>query len=359
MRLRRAAMIVGALVLLAALPVAGVETRCTATPRPAVEPARQFDISEPDYRRAEGDSYLTYPEWYIVQAYADLAGTTRQSSESAFDYLASIRGLWTALCRATIVAEGAGPVTLDQKVTNYIIAYSFTAEMAVKGLYERSIGAVTAWLRGPERTPEDEFALRLLDDYAGFLRQTQWYRYPFGGELLRFWRDTAWRGGNPLRKIERRVGLSLEYAGKAAYAAAIGFAAGYDPADLRIKSVVLGLDAADIAADPRIEKLRDLGDGAVLIETPRYREFTEILRGLGAHGRSVVEIAGNHRILTTVIAPTPQRIDTPGAKVIFALPIQSRPGWQRLGLDTEVTALTALIGAVERQGAEFEHAYDY
>jgi hypothetical protein len=73
-----------------------------------------------------------------------LAGVARQSSESDFDYLASIRGFWTSLCRSTIAATSAGPVTTDQKVTNYIIGISFTGEMAIKGLYERTIGAFTA-----------------------------------------------------------------------------------------------------------------------------------------------------------------------------------------------------------------------
>ena len=41
-----------------------------------------FNIADPKYRRAEGDSYLTYPEWYIVYTYADLAGVTRQSYKS-------------------------------------------------------------------------------------------------------------------------------------------------------------------------------------------------------------------------------------------------------------------------------------
>lgn len=358
--LRRAALGIALLAVLCAVPIVGVETGCTAVPHAEV-PAltRELNITDAGYRRAEGDSYLTYPEWYIVHAYADLAAVTRQSSESDFDYLASIRGFWTSLCRSTIAATGAGPVTTGQKVTNYIIGISFTGEMAIKGLYERTIGAFTASIRGPERTPEDGFALHLLDDYAAFLQQTPWYRYPFASELVRFWRETSMSDGNPVRKVERRFGLSLEYGGKAAYAALIGFAAGYDPADLRIKSVIEGLDDTDIAADPRITKVRELGDGATLIETPRYQEFTEILRGLGARGRAVLEIAGNRRILSTVLAPSLVRIETPGAVEIFSLPIQSRPGWQRLGLNTEVRALAQLIGSVERQGAIFEHAYDY
>lgn len=355
-----ATVIVAVLAVTIGAPVATVETRCTAAPRGGdAAPVKRFDIADTDYRRAEGDSYLTYPEWYIVHAYTDLAGVTRQASESNFHYLASIAGFWTSLCSATAVASAIGPVSADQKVTNYIIGFSFTTEMALKGAYESTIGAVTAWLRGPQRTPEDEFALRLLDAYAAFLQQTPWYEYPFGSELARFWRETPLSGGNPVRKIERRVGLSLEYAGKAAYAAAIGVLAGYDPADLRIKSVVAGLDDSDIAADPRIVKIRDLGEGASLIETPRYGEFTDILRRLGTRGRNVIEIAGNRRILCTALIPPDAHIETSGAHEIFSLPIQSRPGWRRVGLDAEVGTLAQLIGAVERQDAVFEHAYDY
>ena len=110
---------------------------------------------------------------------------------------------------------------------------------------------------------------------------------------------------------------------------------------------------------PRIERLRDLGDGLTLVRTPRYRAFTEIARGLGARGRSFVEIAGNKRILVTVLAPAGGRFEAPGAREIFSLDIQSTPGWRRYGLLTEVEALAALIGVVETQGAKFEHAYDY
>ena len=106
-------------------------------------------------------------------------------------------------------------------------------------------------------------------------------------------------------------------------------------------------------------KIRDLPGGAMLIETPRYQEYTEILRGLGARGRNAIEIAGNRRILATILAPDGAKVATPGATPIFEATIQSRPGWRRIGLDAEVGGLTRLIGEVEKQGAEFEHAYDF
>ena len=346
-------------VALCCAPIAWVETSCTAPAVRQAAPSLSALRDEPNYRRAEGDSFLTYPEWNIVHAYADLAGVTRQASESSFDYVEAMSGFWKSLCTATSTAGSIGPVTFDQKMTNYIIALSFTAEMAVKGMYERTIGAASVALRGPQRTAEDEFALRLLDDYAAFLKQTPWYQFPFASELARLWRETPMTGHSPSRKIERRIALSLEYGAKAIYAKAIGVLAGLSPADLLIKSVVADLEPSDIIADARIRKIRNLDHGATLIETPRYDAFTSIARGLGARGRAFDEIAGAHRILTTILVKDGVPIDYDGARPIFSLVIQSRPGWRRIGLDTQVSSLARQIGLVEAQGAQFEHAYDY
>jgi hypothetical protein len=356
--LRRVGVALLVLVVLAAIPIVYVETRCSPSGAPAAEYS-PYAITDPDYRRAEGDSYLTYPEWYIVHAYADLAGVTRQSSESSFDYLSSATGFWKSLCRATIAAGHVGPVTADQKTTNYIIGLSFTGEMAVIGAYERTIGALTAWLRGKQRTAEDEFALKVADDYAAFLQQTPWYQYPFFPTLARFWRETPFGDGNIFRSAERRLALTLEYGGKGLYAIPIGALAGVSPADLTIRSVVTRLTDDDLASDSRIKKIRDVGNDATLIETPRYQEFTDIARRLGAHGRYFFEIAGNQHILTTILAPEGATIITPNTKKLFVIPLQSRPGWLRIGLDTKVEELASQIGFVEKQGAKFEHAYDY
>ncbi len=50
------------------------------------------------------------------------------------------------------------------------------------------------------------------------------------------------------------------------------------------------------------------------------------------------KIAGNTRILTTVIAPTTPPLSVAAATEVFSIPIQSKPGWRRIGLDTESQA---------------------
>jgi hypothetical protein len=166
-----------------------------------------------------------------------------------------------------------------------------------QGVFEETVGRVTAWLRGPVRAPEDEFALKVADDYALFLRQTPWYRFPFGAKLKAFWAETPLVGGNLVRKTERRGSLSVEYAVKAVYAKALGALAGLDPAPLKIRSVVSRLDKTDTDVDARITVIKTLDDGRTIIETPHYRTFTEIILGLAGRGRNFTEIAGNDDIL--------------------------------------------------------------
>jgi hypothetical protein len=123
--------------------------------------------------------------------------------------------------------------------------------------------------------------------------------------------------------------------------------------------VVTGLDAADVARDSRIKVVRSLGSGRALILTPRYQAYTDLVVDLARRGRNIDEIAGNRRILTTVLTPGGRPPAVPGMEALFALPIQSRPGWQRVGLDGVVAGLAPAIRALEAAGAVVEHVYDY
>jgi hypothetical protein len=346
-----------------AATVVGVEKSCVShQPTPAVR--SDFAITDAGYARFQGDSFLTFPEWYIVHAYNDLAGVTAQSSESGFDYLASIRGFWTGLCGATRQASVSGAASADQKLTNYIIGFSFTVEMGLMGAYERTIGALTEWTTGGRKTAEDEFNLTLLKEYGAFLYQTPWFRFPFGAKLRQFWRETPFVLS--VRAVERRGSLSLQYAARYAYAALMRFVAGYDPADLTIRSVVGGLAPSDLATMSGVKVIREVTDASgvrgVLVETARYAAFDAFVRELGQHpNASLLEIAGNHYILVTVIAPEGAiaKLATADSVAIFQLPIQSSPGSRRIGIDVPVRSLVQDVKGFEAAGSRFEHVYDY
>jgi hypothetical protein len=355
-RLRVPLLVLAAVIALASLPVLYTEIACQS-PR-AGEGAPFRSALDPAHRRAEVNSYLTYPEWSIVHAYEDFAGVTRQSSEAGFAYFSSIRHYWLSLCGITRLASSRGAIALDYKVMLYTIGLSFTAEMGMKGAYELTIGRLTAWLRGPRRTPEDEFALAMADDYAAFLRQTPWYEYPFATKLAQFWTGTPVTLRNPIRSLERRVSLSGEMAVKAVYAKLIGFGAAATPAPLTNRSVIKGLDAADIAAVDGTKLIAKLDDASV-IETPRYRVFTGILQQLALRGRDAVEIAGNDDVLITVLAPEAGSAQAIGGRELFSVPVQSKPGWRRMGLDVRIAELMGMIRRMRGADVELEHVYDY
>jgi hypothetical protein len=355
--LRTTLIVVAAITVLAALPIIGNEMFCYS---PRAADATGFRSAlEPQYRREEINSYLTYPEWSIVHAYEDFAGVTRQGSESDFAYFSSVRRYWSSLCGITRMASSRGPVALDYKVMLYTIGLSFAAEMGTKGAYERSIGRITAWLRGPKRTAEDEFALTMADDYATFLRQTPWFEYPFASKLAQFWTQTPVSLRNPIRSLERRLSLTGEMAVKAVYAKLIGFGAGATPVPLTNRSVIKGLDPADIKAVEGIKLIGTREDGASVIETPRYRVFTGILQKLALRGRDAVEIAGNDDILVTLLAPEAASAQAIGGKELFSVPIQSKPGWRRFGLDVRIPELLGMIRRMRGSNIELEHVYDY
>src|SRR5215467_4740295 len=152
-RVGLAAVVIVILVMSATIGVTETVCRGTAAKDGAPDDVTWHTVLLPEETRNEVDSYITYPEWSIVYAYDDLAAVTRRGSESDFRYLESIRGFWTSLCAVKRVAPQHGQVALDYNAMLYIIGPSFTAEMAAKGLYESSVGAITAWIRGQTRTP--------------------------------------------------------------------------------------------------------------------------------------------------------------------------------------------------------------
>lgn len=355
---RRLPWALGGLLLLAAIPVVWNESVCVGSPGPVSAPFTS-QLDPPDRRDPQG-TYLAYPEWAIVHAYQDLAGVTRRESESAFDYAGAIKGYWSGLCGITHLTSSRFATSFGSRTVLYVIGLSFSAEMGIKGAWERTVGAITAWIRGTSRTPEDEYALTLADDYARFLQKDPWYDFPFGERLQAFWSRVPMSGGSMVRKLERRVALSLEWGGKALYAAAMrSAAAAAMPFPTRIRSVVRGLDSTDLAADPRITMVRTMPGGAAVIETDRYGVLTGVIAGLVERNRELSEIAGNNRVLVSLLLPPGAALPPDGGTPVLEVPVQAEPGWRRVGLDVAVPQLAALIRGIGTGPARLELVYDF
>jgi hypothetical protein len=353
---KRRVLLVGLGLFLAAMlaPIGWIETSCIEKPR--VDESGYRPILAPAHHRPETNTYVTYPEWLIVHVYEDYAAVAKSHGESAFPYGSSMVRYWSNLCVMTQHASAHGEITGDSKAMLYTIGVSFSVEMAIKGAYEKTIGWLTEAIAGNKPTPEDAFARAMADDYAVFLVQTPWYAYPFGKKLSGFWADVTWSDGNFVRKLERRLAFSLEFGAKALYAKAIEAAAGITPAPLQIRSVVRGGDPAGLQVSG-VKVVETLANGATVIETPRYREFTHIVRGLSRQGIEFAEIAGNDDIFITALVPA-QAPKLEGQLLITAA-VAARPGWHRQGLVAKVADLASLAKRLESLGGELEHVYEY
>lgn len=344
--------VLAVLLFLLFTPVAYVELACRGD---AAAQSYQALISDPAFQRKEADTYLTYPEWHIVFAYDGLAEGLKSGDEHAFDYFASVAGFWRSTCSLMRVADAHGGAGWDTRSMIHTIGVSFTAEMAIKAAYEETIGRATAWWRGRDKTPQDKAIATMAVEYAAFLRQTPWYQYPFRREARELWAAPI---SGSVRGWERRFGIGLEFAAKAAYARVLGGAvAATAPAQLVIRSVVSGLQEPELSSVPGV-KIIGARDGGLEIETPRYDLFTRILVDISRRGGTVVEIAGNDEIMVTLTLPEGADARLPHGAVIMRM---KRDGFlsDRLLVDVKVPNLASLLRAYPVGDPGLEHVFDY
>ena len=351
----RAALLVGGLALAAVLaPVAYIEGTCgRSEPRARADGAPS--LLAPDERRPEARTWLTYPEWHIVYS-AESFGAHLAAGQppSHYPYGADIAAFWRAACAVNRVTDGL-PGASDAKVMIYTIGISYSAELAIKAAWERTIGRFSQWFDG-HGSADDRYAALVQQRYAAFMHQTPWYQFPFGAALAGLWRtdEPHWIA----RHWERRVALNLEYGVKAAYARLIGWASGATLGrdELTLRFVARGAPRRIAAVDRRLKPLRTAPGGLTVVEAPRYAEFTDLLRKLAAARVELVEIAGNDEIFLTALV----RGNRPdGGNRLFAMDLGDRPGWRRVGLTVKVRDLLPGIRAIEAGGGRIEHVYDY
>lgn len=301
----------------------------------------------PDWQRPEGRTLLTYPEWHIVHAYADYAEVIRSGDPHDFGFFSSITDFWSSTCALSRASGAHGGFPWETKQMVYTIGISFTAELALKAGYEETLGRLFTLLRGQTRAPLDDLSARQAADYAVFLQQVPWYKWDFthdAGQL-----DAA--ATDSLRDRERRFALGLEYRAKAGYAGVIAAAvAAVGEDQLRLRAVVSGMPAAELAALPDVQVIRT-GPAGTIIETPRYRAFTELAETIAASGASFVQIAGNDDILFTMITDLPTAEGS-----IHSFARQGNPGYRHLIL-IPVASLANTLRALP-DGA-LEHIHDY
>jgi hypothetical protein len=340
-------------ILLLLSPVAYIEAFCHG--ERTEEPYMPL-IKDTAFHRREANTFLTYPEWHIVYAYDGLAQTLKTGDEYAFDYISSIKGFWTSACALTKIADAHGGADSSTRMTIHTIGVSFTLEMALKAAYEETIGRLTAVLRGEKKTPQDQVAAGMAIDYAAFLRQTPWYKYPFDSQMRKLEEAPE---TDPVRGRERRFALGAEWWAKTLYAGMIADAVAgtTGAAQLEIRSVVSGLTPNGLESIPGVKVIGE-SSGDVEIETPRYDLFTRILVEIARKGGAIREIAGNNDIMVSVTEKPDQPLTGLPGTVIDRVRRDGFDG-SRLLIALRVNELATLLRNVPLADPGVEHVFDY
>lgn len=303
-----------------------------------------------DYRRPEDQTFLTLPEWYIVYSGDELGSWLgRDEKPSGFQFFGSVCQFCRLYGAVTSAIGDRYPTNRGYHTMIWAIGASYAVEYAAKGLYEGTFGRLTEW----STSPQDTFYAGYAKEYGAFMHHTPWYAFPFAEARSRM------PGGGGLRGLERRVAYGAELTTKSWWGWAMGGASqstyGAETAVIR---AWIRPNGADLASIPGVIETEDLGDGAVLVSLERYEPFTAAIGALVDAGVDIVEIAGGRRLVVQVVAPDGWDGRMWG-DVVFAWPILTEPGQQRVALEVAVGRLDEVIPALRATGARIEHLYDY
>ncbi|HEY8974391.1 MAG TPA: hypothetical protein VIN75_09250 [Burkholderiaceae bacterium] len=316
----------------------------------------------PEHRRPPDQTFLTFPEWFLVHSPAEyahyLAGGERVS---AFPLFAHIGQFWQAY-GAVSHEVSRFPFNGGYHLMICVIGTSTTVEYSLKGVYEHTIGRLAeATVTGHEQVPEERFAAAYAQRYVDFIRVDPWYLFDFGAELRTLWSDVPAHGPNLVRRWERRFLLTTELLAKSGYGQLIKLAThSIYEAPKPVTAVVLTSPPPhDPATHPDLVVLQSTGR-ETLATIPRYEGFTTYSRWLADNHVDFREIAGNDsEILVSLLVPIHWR-PAPRARVLFEQPILTVPDRKRSVLALPITQLGALLRDVDRQPAlRVEHVYDF
>jgi len=314
-----------------------------------------------DYRRDEDSTYLGYPEWFIVWSYTEKADFQERNLPSGFPFFRSIRQYWSGYCCVRGMTRGKYPFNVGEHLMLVVIGTSFSVEYAIRGVYENTIGRFTEWISGHDSADEDVFSARVAREYADFVHIRPFYEFSFWTRFKRLWSEVPLRGGHPVRKIERRLFLSVDYSLEAFYCwiieAGTHVVYGIEP-DTTYAWIEHASDTL-FAENKRIRKVKDAGAGSYIVVVPRYQEFTTIAAWLAARDVRFAEIAGNDEILVTALAPRDWRYDLTVGEEAFATSLATAPERKRLAIATPVASLHTVMTGLKARGIPVEHVYDY
>jgi hypothetical protein len=300
-----------------------------------------------DRRNAE-QTFLTYPEWFLVHSPKEMAAFFKQNLPGNFPYFAHIGQFWSSYEAVYDRTKDEFPFNSEYHTILVVIGTSTAVEYGIKGAYEYTLGRLSERTAGSEFTEEDRLGAAVAQEYVDFIVERPWYEFDFFSGFQRLWTDTSFFGDNMLRKLERKYVLSSEYLVKSLYARLIGFgsAASFD-APVHKTAVV--------ASWPESGSQK-----SELIYLPRYQPFTDAAIELSRQNVVFEEIAGNNgRIVISLLGKEGWDAELANSTLLLQQPIITRPGLYRHIVEVDIRQLSLALQKSQLDGLTVEHIYDF
>jgi hypothetical protein len=306
------------------------------------------------------DAYYTYPEWYIVWSYQERAAyLEKRSLPSDFPYLGPIYQYWRGYHQICAITHSRRQFNFGDHLMLAVIGSSFALEYAIRGAYERTIGAVSEWASSHQLVDEDAYAARVAREYADFVYVRPFYEFHFAHALKGLWKETSFWGPHELRKLERKAILSADYGLEAIYSEILEklshMTYGVEPTETY--AWVDNMPESLFAKYPHVQRVKSSGGRSYVVSIPRYQEFTWLAVRLAKDDVHFLQIAGNDVIVVSAIMRG-WTYATPEERVLFSEKFLTQPDSTRIVLECRVRDLHMVLKDLASRGT-VERIYDY
>jgi hypothetical protein len=299
------------------------------------------------------------PEWYLVfnpKEYSDYLAAGKNPSN--FPFYASIDEYWTLYDRSMKLVSAAYDENKEYNTMLQVIGVSITMEYTAKMLYENTIGRVFSWLSNGTPSDEENIIVDAHRAYSDFIYDKAWYEFDFIPWVNRVWSTSNTAESNWLRKLERKLFFTIEFAFKAAYAKLIewGAKASYEEPVTEIYLLVSTTDSLKNYQCLKI--IREQGDQKIASIT-RWGAFTKTIIDIADKDIGIIEIGGNDEIIVSILTNKDESGIFPDDNLLYTSNVVTQSDRERRVYLLPVARLLPFIQAAKEKGMEVEHVFDY
>lgn len=312
-----------------------------------------------EYFRAEEQTILTIPEWYLVfnpKEYSDYLESGKNPSD--FPFYKSINEYWKLYDRSITLTSKAYPENSEYKTMLQVIGVSMTMEYGAKIIYENTMGRLFALFSEEKTSKEEETIIEAQRAYSDFIYQTAWYEFKFLPWIKKVWNTSEKSNCSVIRKWERTLFFTFEFSFKAFYSQLIQWAANstYETPANSIYLIVSNLDS--VKENKNLKIIKKDGNKMIIAVT-RWEIFTTEMIKLSNQNVKIYEISGNDEIAVSTIMNNSQEINSKNSKLLYKSRIVTNDNLKRNIYFLPVDKLLPFIKNVINKNTTIEHVYDY